>query len=286
MAMQTCPNCKAIVEPDALFCGNCSYRLQTIPSVETVRDPPAKTTLPPNWGIPSNPGITTPYPPPYSQQSNKLLWVIITVLICVVVVMGGIITTVLLVRGSTANSGNTTSPSVVQTPVTTQGLVHPSPTLAVSPVPPSPTAIPTATPSPTPIPASTVPSLFAGTLQQEGTLYQVRLEITNKQADGSFQGKWFAVINGTEEDVFVHGVIIPFTESSRYGQLDQQKVQRAEQGAESSSKLLWFTSTSYDVGQDIWLGCTYYNALQPDGYVQGTWYAPDDSEEGPVQLHP
>jgi hypothetical protein len=54
----------------------------------------------------------------------------------------------------------------------------------------------------------------------------------------------------------------------------------------NNSRLLWFTSYAYDVGQDIWLGCQYYSALNQSGSASGSWYAPDGTQEGRLQLYP
>jgi len=151
---------------------------------------------------------------------------------------------------------------------------------------PQPVPIPTQTPTPKPVSTQTVPTLVSGTLQQGSTIFQVHLQITTKNADGTFEGKWFAMINGAEQDVLVNGLIVPFAQSNQYSQLDQQKVQQVEQGAGSNRVLLWFTSYSYDVGNDILLHCEYYSALQQNGVANGTWYAPDGTQGGPFQLHP
>jgi hypothetical protein len=139
-----------------------------------------------------------------------------------------------------------------------------------------PTSIPTLTPT------QTLPSRFSGTLDenQNATTYQVALERTQTHTDGSFDGKWYATINGSDEDVIVNGVIVSFNESNRFSQISQDKIQQLQQQFGSNGTLLWFTSTSYDVGQDIWLGCEYYGLLQPNGSVQGVWYPPGSNAEG------
>jgi pimeloyl-ACP methyl ester carboxylesterase len=143
-----------------------------------------------------------------------------------------------------------------------------------------PAGLPTATPTTTP--TQIVPSRFSGTLDeyQNATTYQVALERTQTHTDGSFDGKWYATINGSNEDVIVNGVLVPFNESDRFSQISQDKVQQLQQQFGSNGTLLWFTSTSYDVGQDIWLGCEYYGLLQPDGSVRGVWYPPGSNAEG------
>lgn len=147
---------------------------------------------------------------------------------------------------------------------------------------PVPAATPSQMPIPTPTPTQTLPSRFYGTLDeyQNSTTYQVSLERTKTYADGSFDGKWYATINGSEEDVIVKGVIVPLNESNRFSQISQDKVQQLQQQFGSGGTLLWFTSTSYDVGQDIWLGSEYYGSLQTNGSVQGIWYPPGSSTEG------
>ncbi len=172
----------------------------------------------------------------------------------------------------------------VLTPVSTPtGIPQPVPTPTQIP---SPTPAPTQPPGTTPVPTQSVPTNLTGTLQQNALTFQVRLEKTQRNSDGSFEGKWFAMINGAEQDVLVNGLIVPFAQSNQYSQLDQQKVQQVEQGAGSNRVLLWFTSYSYDVGSDILLHCEYYSALQQDGVANGTWYAPDGTQGGPFQLHP
>jgi len=147
-----------------------------------------------------------------------------------------------------------------------------------SPTPPTPILVPTPTQPPTPTP--TAPSRLQGTLFQAPTTFQVALDITQMHADRSFDGKWFATINGSEEDVIVNGVIVPFNESNRFSQISQDKVRQLQQQFGSDGTLLWFTSTSYDVGQDIWLGSEYYGLLHTNGTVQGLWYPPSSSTEG------
>src|SRR5260221_2966057 len=143
---------------------------------------------------------------------------------------------------------------------------------------PTITPVPAATPTPPP----TVSSRFYGTLDeyQNSTTYQVSLERTKTEADGSFEGKWHATVNGSEEDVIVNGVIVPFNEINRFNQISPDKALQLHKQYPGSGTLLWFTSTSYDVGQDIWLGCEYYGLLQPDGSVQGLWYPPNSNAEG------
>jgi pimeloyl-ACP methyl ester carboxylesterase len=164
----------------------------------------------------------------------------------------------------------------VLTPVTSSTIPAGLPT--PTPTPSTPVLVPTPTQPPTPTP--TAPSRFQGTLVQAPTTFQVALDITQIHADGSFDGKWYATINGSEEDVIVNGVNVPLNESNRFSQISQDKVQRLQQQFGSNGTLLWFTSTSYDVGQDIWLGCEYYGLLQPNGSVQGVWYPPGSNAEG------
>ena len=152
-----------------------------------------------------------------------------------------------------------------------------------------PTATATLTPAhppvPTQTPTLTVPTQLQGTLVQAPSTFQVALQITQAHGDGSFDGKWYATINGSEEDVIVNGVIVSFDQSNQFSQISQEKVQQLQQQVGSNGTLLWFTSTSYDVGQDIWLGCEYYGVLQANGSVQGVWYPPgSDTEGGTFQL--
>jgi len=230
-----------------------------------------------------------------SQQSTRgntfpfILFALLSILI-----LGLILGLALVLKNANAPSGATgvenhnTSQSIAQTNVTPTHVLGTTPTLIPTPSPTlSPTPVPTQPPTPTPIPILTTPSHYAGTLTQnsQNTTYQVSLDITSKNPDGDFQGKWYALINGSNEDVFVDGVITPFKESGNFNQIDQQRVQQIEQNYGNNGLLLWFTSTSYDAGSDIWLHCTYYSIVRPDGSVQGTWYAPDNSEQGPLQLH-
>jgi hypothetical protein len=132
------------------------------------------------------------------------------------------------------------------------------------------------------------PSTFSGTLRQDSqnTTYSISLVIASKSPDGSYQGKYYATIHGNREDALVNGLIIPFNQTGNYYQLDRNKVNELVQNIGSNGLLLYFTSTAYDNnGTDIWLHCAYYALLRSDGSVAGIWHAPDDSEEGPFQLH-
>lgn len=159
----------------------------------------------------------------------------------------------------------------VLTPVTSSTIPAGLPT-------PTPVLVPTPTQPPTPTPIAL--SRLQGTLVQAPTTFQVALDITQTRADGSFDGKWYATVNGSVEDVIVNGVLVPFNESNRFSQVSQDKVKQLQQQYPGNGTLLWFTSTSYDVGQDIWLGSEYYGLLHTDGTVQGLWYPPDSNAEG------
>ncbi len=129
-------------------------------------------------------------------------------------------------------------------------------------------------------PKQTAPTRLQGTLVQAPTTFQVALQITQIHADGSFDGKWYSTVNGSIEDVIVTGAIVPFNESNRFSQISQYNVQQMQQHYGSDGTLLWFSSTNYDVGQDIWLGCSYYGLLHTNNTVQGLWYPPDSNGEG------
>ena len=230
--------------------------------------------------------------PQQSPRGHTFPYILVA-LLCVVI-LGLIFGLALVLKNASAPSqsnaveNHNALQSIAQTKEVPTHVPVATPTLIPTPSPtPSPTPVPTQPPTPTPIPILTSPSHFAGALTQysQNTTYQVSLDITSKNPDGEFQGKWYALINGSNEDVFVDGVIAAFKESGNFNQIDQQRVQQMEQNYGNNGLLLWFTSTSYDAGSDIWLHCTYYSVLRPDGSGQGTWYAPDNNEQGPLQLH-
>ena len=113
-----------------------------------------------------------------------------------------------------------------------------------------------------------------------GGRFDAVLVPTRSGGDVPVDGKWYSTINGSEEDVIVKGVIVPFNETNGFSQISQEKVKQMQQQFGSGGTLLWFTSTSYDVGQDIWLRSEYYGLLHTNGTVQGLWYPPDSNTEG------
>jgi len=239
--------------------------------------------------LPVNVAPTVPALPPSVSKRKLSIWVMVIPVFVVLFLSFGL----LLARdvSSSTKSQTTNQENITVTQASKPEITNPTSvpaTLAPTPTPtPSPTVVPTHPPTPTPIPIMASPSKFSGTLRQDSqnTTYNVSLVITNKSPDGNFQGKWYATIKGTLEDVFVDGLIVPFNQSGNYSQLDGQKVSQIEQEVGSNGLLLYFTSTDYDQGTDIWLHCTYYALLRSDGSVEGIWYAPDNSEQGPTRLH-
>jgi serine/threonine protein kinase len=184
--------------------------------------------------------------------------------------------------GTNSVSTLTSTPgSITSTPIPSP---TPSPTLSLTPSStPSPTPIPTAAPtqppSPIPAPIMSAPSNYAGTLRQDSqnTTFNVKLKITSKSQDGSFQGFWYALINGVWEDAYAQGYIITFSQANN--QLDQSRVNFIAQNFGANGLMLYYTTTEWDHGTDIWLHCDYYSLLKSDGSAQGSWYAPDNSEQ-------
>lgn len=145
------------------------------------------------------------------------------------------------------------------------------------------TASRSATAQPTPKPfIQNLPLHLAGTLyqDQDSSSYQVRLEVTKQNADGSFEGKWFIFVYQSDEDVLVHGVFVPMNESNRFGQINQDRVRQLQQEYGSNGTLLWFTGTSSDIGQDITVGVEYYGLLQTNNSVKGIWFLPTSNTAG------
>ncbi len=140
------------------------------------------------------------------------------------------------------------------------------------------------TPQLTPTPAYmlNVPALYIGTIyqNQDGSSYDVRLAVNKQNADGSFEGNWYATINYAVEDVNVKGVVTPFSKSGQFSQIDSGKVQQLQQQDGESGMLLQFIGTSRDSGDNICVGCQYYGILATDGSVQGIFYWPVGSSQG------
>ncbi len=143
----------------------------------------------------------------------------------------------------------------------------------------STSAHPTPQPTLKPTVRVNVPSRFAGTYYQvqDGSSYDVRLEITKQNGDGTFSGKWFVTVNGSEEDVIVTGVIAPYRKRYQFSQLDPTKLVVTN----PDNNFIWFKSTSRDVGQDILMGYEYYGTLSENlntgdqnGHINGVSYPP------------
>lgn len=189
-------------------------------------------------------------------------------------------------------SGNGTNPAAQIsgiTPTATSVGIAPTATPTNTPTP-TPTATPIP-PTPTPKITLNVPSLYAGMYDQaDGSSYDVLLAITKKNADGSFDGKWYVTVYGSEEDLIVQGVIASFSQSGQLSQIDQtelQPVQQINQNDGGNDLLLWFKSIRRDVGQDILLGYVYYGAIEQGGHVQGVSYLAGSSEQAATfQLDP
>lgn len=68
--VQTCPNCSAIVEADAEFCGQCGYGLRSLADPGNAQTEMGTPAVPPPVPIPASPAGTLAGAPPVAPQSS------------------------------------------------------------------------------------------------------------------------------------------------------------------------------------------------------------------------